>query len=293
MEKVEIIFESYNMTLEKNYDKLLNSIKSEEFYTRTDIYDKVMKKVKDKMKEWENTPVNKLNNVTPAEFFKEISDLNKIVNIFKLGAKICDDDMPEVFIDKLKSFGDDIVDELLKLVTDKTLLDNDDDYLIVTTAIKTLGEWKVERAVEPLIMLMHELDNDDDLFKEKIKDALVDIGMPCLEPILKEIEATENIQDSQEYLLIALSEVGAHYKSDTIYKCLKNSFLKMNSKAIGAICLGRYGDGRAIPALRGYVVKNINIIDKVTFYEIKDAIELLGGEMEDIAYPGFDDEENI
>jgi len=60
----------------------------------------------------------------------------------------------------------------------------------------------------------------------------------------------------------------------------------MSNKVLGAACLAAYGDGRAIPALRGYIEKNRNTIDSVTFFEIKGAIEKLGGNADDLIFIG-------
>ena len=45
---------------------------------------------------------------------------------------------------------------------------------------------------------------------------------------------------------------------DVVYACIKDTFIKMDDKIIGAICIGDLGDGRAIPFLRGYVEKNMD-----------------------------------
>jgi len=69
---------------------------------------------------------------------------------------------------------------------------------------------------------------------------------------------------------------------DSIYRTIKSTFLKMENKIFGAICLGNFGDGRAIPVLRGYIEKNRNTIDFETFLEIKSSIYRLGGNIDDI-----------
>ena len=76
-------------------------------------------------------------------------------------------------------------------------------------------------------------------------------------------------------------------KSDSVYKLLKNSFLRMENKILGASALSEYGDGRGIPVLRGYIEKNLQSIDRETFYELKKSIEILGGSTEDLIFPNY------
>ena len=56
-----------------------------------------------------------------------------------------------------------------------------------------------------------------------------------------------------------------------------------------------YGDGRAIPMLKGYVNRNKHSIDRDLFYEIMSAVQNLGGDISDIEDPfgDFDGKKNI
>lgn len=67
-----------------------------------------------------------------------------------------------------------------------------------------------------------------------------------------------------------------------IMGCLKEYFLKYEKVVLGASNLAEYGDSRAIPALRGYAQRHMALLDKETFYEIKSAVERLGGNMDDL-----------
>jgi hypothetical protein len=175
------------------------------------------------------------------------------------------------------------MDMLFELVNDKNLItDKDENYTIPLMAIKVLGLWKEERAVPVFINMLMELDEDNELFLETIKQALVDIGEKALMPIFNSIKDAPQIGIRQEYLIMALSEAGKDNKSDFLYKCLKDSFRRMENKVIGALCLAGYGDGRAIPALRGYIIKNHATMDRNTFGDFLWAIKELGGEIQDL-----------
>ena len=55
-----------------------------------------------------------------------------------------------------------------------------------------------------------------------------------------------------------------------------------------------YGDGRAIPMLKGYVNRNKDTISRDLFYEIMSAVQNLGGDISDIEDPfgDFDGKKN-
>jgi hypothetical protein len=130
--------------------------------------------------------------------------------------------------------------------------------------------------------ILYRLSEDEENFVEEINDALVDIGKPIIEPVMTLLNGLDKIEYLDEYVLNALVRVGKNNKDDSIFRCLKSAFSKMEDKLLGALCLGDYGDSRAIPALRGYIEKNRSLLDKATFMEIAAAIKKLGGNIEDL-----------
>ena len=59
----------------------------------------------------------------------------------------------------------------------------------------------------------------------------------------------------------------------------------MDHKVIASICHGDYGDGRAVPLLKGYLDRHVHEIDRQFFYETLSAIKRLGGDITDIEDP--------
>jgi hypothetical protein len=181
------------------------------------------------------------------------------------------------------SFGNRAVDALIEMANGKSAEEDErHPELVPLAAIKVLGEWKAEKAVSALLSILFDPSRENDVFLERVKDALVEIGSPVLEPALELIEAAGAFGEPHEYLLMVLAAVGSTNKSDRVFRCLKSLFLRMDNKLLGASCLGEYGDGRAIPALRGFVEKNLKQLDRETFFEINSAVRKLGGSMEDI-----------
>jgi hypothetical protein len=285
LEKAEIFFESYNIAVETAYDKyfkvaekdILKGIRSSESELKGYLECEIIK--------WQETTVENLNGKTPVEHIQNIDSFSELMDLFYNGAIICDDGLPDIFLNRLKEFGSKAEDALLKLSQDKLLLDNsEEEFLVPLMAVKILGDWKVQNAVNPLIELLFYQGENHDIFSEKVKDALISIGKPALESIMLAMEARGFTDPAGEYLLMALSDIGSLNKTDVIYKHVKNALYNMPNKIIGAICLGNYGDSRAIPALRGFLEKNKGDIDKETQLEIISSIRHLGGNTDDLGF---------
>ncbi|HHW47561.1 MAG TPA: hypothetical protein GXX14_02960 [Clostridiaceae bacterium] len=289
MIKAETIFKNYNKAISRVYKKIFSDMdnnESEDGFIQS--IDDLKECVREELTKWENTSFDEIGGITPLEYFNGINDFEKLVELFKIGAVICDDSMPEALLNKLKSFGDKAVESMMELAFGSEGLNLEEDKsLIALNAIKVLGLWKLERAVGKMIDMLFTLpEHDDELFKESIRESLVNIGLPSVDPIIGKLETAQDFTDAHEYLMMALADIGAGNKSDKIYRCLKSAFLRMQNKILGASCLATYGDGRAIPALRGYIEKNRNTIDMETFFEIKSAIDKLGGTTDDLIFIG-------
>lgn len=109
-----------------------------------------------------------------------------------------------------------------------------------------------------------------------------------------EKNAESGLEGPFEDLVIILSRIGKEEPSDEIYLALKHAFRYMTNKVYAVICLADYGDGRAIPMLKGYVNRNKETITRDLFYEIMSAVQNLGGDISDIEDPfgDFDGKKN-
>lgn len=284
MEKSEILFESYNMAVEESFNEIFMSNKSHELLN---IEDEIVREHLERdLERWANTPNSSIGGISPKEYFDSITDLDRLEELFKMAAKLCDDDIPKSLMDKLFSFGDDAVNRLLNLAADDKLLYDDDEQIISVMAIKTIGKWKAVNALEPLIKLVFEIREDNEIIIEEILGTMIQMGQSAASRIMEILNESNSIGNLEEYLLDTLVKIGVTVKErnfyDMIYRTIKGTFNKMENKLFGAICLGNFGDGRAIPVLRGYVEKNINSIDYETFLEIKSSIHRLGGNIDDI-----------
>lgn len=277
MKKAEKIFESYNDVIRKSYDEVFEKAKNPK-----EVENKIEPVLKRNMNKWEMIPVKEVDKQTPQEFFNEIKDLNKLIDVFKKGAQICDMDLPSSLKQRLKDFKEESINEFKKISADKKLIRDDEKFLIPLAAIRILGEWKVDNAVDHLINILFKSDRSNELLMETVQKALIDIGQAAAEPVLNRLEGTKDIDYTHKYLILVITEVGREKPSDRIYQCIQDTFSKMDDKVLGALCLGDYGDERAVPSLRKFLKLNTKDLDKATYYEIKRTIIRLGGDAEDL-----------
>lgn len=284
MEWIDDVFKSYNTALENAHELFFQSVAAGQGGLKGRELDRGLREFIDSsMRKWEDAAPDQ-GGYSPRRLFESISGVEEAMEVFKRGAVLCDDRLPRAFIERLSQLGSEAVLELMKLSGDAALMESSDEteFLISVTAIKVLGEIKAEGAADYLVRLCFRPSREKELFLESIREALIDIGEPALRSLAEAVSSPEEFTEAHEHLLLALSAVGSGFKSDGIYGCIKNAFYKMDNKAVGASCLADYGDGRAIPALRGYAEKNLATVDNITLYELKLAVERLGGSMEDI-----------
>jgi hypothetical protein len=283
LSRFEEIFDTYNRVVEKCHEDFFRTVDGKHYDDNPEVYiDRLQSKTQECIKNWENTSFDELEGLTPVGLLNRIDDFEQIAGLFEYGARIGDNGLPDIFIEKLKSCGEAAANMLISLAADKSLMMSDEDMGIPLAAIELLGKWKSEKTVIALLDILYGLDEDNELFMEAVRDTLADIGSAAVELLVQRLENAQMIGGHEEYLLMALANIGESIKSDRIYRCLKSIFSRMNNKVIGVICLGNYGDGRAVPALRGYLQKNADKVDSITFCELKSAVEKLGGSIDDI-----------
>ncbi len=277
-DKADIFFESYNRAVENGYNKMFESSTTEEIL-RGETEEK-QEFINEEIIKWENLIIEALDRMTPKEYINRLG-FDHMFEFFNVGARICDHDLPDIFIERLASFGNDSVNRLLDYVT-VCSTDNDEEIFPKIMAVRVLGQWKNDGSAAALIKTLLECNENNELLSEEIVSALVSIGNPAVGLILERIESVEKNGYIFGQLIEALVSIGKANRTDEIFKCLKKFFLEASDKMLIAMYLGDYGDGRAVPLLRGYIEKNIAEIDKETFIQVKDAIRRLGGKVDDL-----------
>lgn len=228
---------------------------------------------------WENAPLKDLEGRTPAQAIKDLDSLEQTMEVFSWMAQHTDEDIPPAMTEKLKSYGQSAVSELIRIAAQQTHGGEAAEYVFVT-AVSALGGMGLKECVEPLIQLADEVqDSPPEL--DLVESALKNIGVDIIEPILKRLE-NGKLDNVEKMLLYALAGAGAELKSERIYQRIRTAFRTMDDKLLAVVCFMVYGDGRAVPMLRSFLQNNAQNLSKNIYYEILGAIRALGGDTEEL-----------
>jgi len=291
VEEAEILVADFNNFIESK----LNSFLTGELASEEELALPVAERVKNYMDQWSSRQISELKNSSPREYLDSFNDLGELLQLFEHFSNNCIELLPDIFPERLYAFGDEALKQLaLRLKADvvkKDMADfnnmsQEDNYqmnviLGVLNAIIHLGE-RAASLCEDIIGLMANCHTNNELFLELASQALKNMGTGALMKVVDYINNSESITTREEYMLMALSDTGYQKGNDEIYMCLKNSFRRMENKLIGAVLLGDYGDGRAVPMLRKFAMDHKGFIDKNVYFGILGAIDKLGGEVQDL-----------
>ena len=155
----------------------------------------------------------------------------------------------------------------------KALLDSDKSDVIKISAANLLHEMnKSDIAVKPLISWLFSFDESSDL-KDVAVEILVDYADEVKEEILSRID---ELTDLNTKTLAAEILVNAD-KDERTYALLCELFESRTNVALHSGYLAKYGDERAAAML----YKALDDCNYLEFTEIRNAIEILGGVVDD------------
>jgi hypothetical protein len=293
--QAEMLFSEYNRELAKVYDKILDDVKSEVDFAAPDFQSMLQNEVFNCLQPWFSKKLDGLSEDTPEGFFDSLITLDDTMEVFSIAAQMVDGDLPDLLMLRLGAFGEEASMRLLELamagewIRGEGVEDNAfrDGILIHMAALRILGLWNIEMALDPVLARFLNIDAPDELVAESVRDFLVPYGevvVPRLIACLDE-GSEGGLVGPYEYLVIGLTEIGKENASEEIFQCLRRVFRSMEHKVIASVCLGDYGDGRAVPLLKGYLDRHTHDVDRQFFYETLSAIKRLGGDIADITDP--------
>lgn len=279
MNKNAIVSQSYNLAVEAGFNSFLEEhatsinceIKIDE--------DKMIAEIEDK---WLNQELAEIGNITPNEYIKSLVSLEALLEFFIEIAAISDVGVPDILIDRLKEHDRNAADMLFNFIINSLDLKDQNKSLAISQAVYAIGCMRIDEYKQKLIRLLIDTCRDE-MISEAICAAIVEYDETILEDLIKAFHATDQAL-VQEHLLTCVAEISKEHQSDEIFYFLKNAFRVVANLKLAVEVLGDYGDGRAIPFLRGYVLKNIKEMDNVTFNHMRAVIKKLGGDIDDLVY---------
>lgn len=279
------LFEEINTLVSEQFQKHKKQIQQITSSSSNDIqvdklsilWNDITNEISELTNDWSSRPNSILENISPIDHFESVDDFQEVLSAYLLCAKILSTDIPEFIIRKLCYFENGL-NTLISLATNKDMISStDEDLNICLSSITSLATFESSKIAKALVEFMQTLDNKYENVLDTLVQSLVLMRNHSIDLLVDVLNTRTSFNDCHEHMLSALSKIGAFEKSDKIYKCLKSSFLKIENKSFGALILSDYGDGRAIPALRGYAEKNKDTIEKNVHFDIKYAVEQLGG----------------
>ena len=272
----------------------------------------VMDETEKQMAEMEDQEDDLLDGMSMREYFIGLS-VDELLEVQAYCATNLDGKEPKSLIDALvdKAEADEMVYQKLRdhaaqvigeaAWIEEELKDEDKMFEIEFTKVKSCLELLIELRDGSLIAAILDrflsYPETRDFVADSIAgyvEAFPEVSVPFIIDKLNN-NSESGLTGPFEDLVIILSRIGKKQPSEEIYQALKFSFRYMTNKIYAVICLMEYGDGRAIPMLKGYVNRNKHSIDRDLFYEIMSAVQNLGGDISDIEDPfgDFDGKKNI
>ncbi len=277
MAKNAVLAQSYNEAIESGFNKYLEQhATSENSEIKVD-EEKLIAEIEHR---WLNTPLVQLRLQTPADYINSITTLDQLLDLFMEVAAASDVGVPDILIEKLKQYGRLAADRLFDFVRNWMESREQETVWAVSQSVYAIGCLKYPEYGTKLVELLLECFTDD-MVAEAICAAIVEYQGDILEELIKTFHATRQAE-VQEHILVCVAEISKDRQSDEIFGFLKHAFRVVSNLKLAAEILGDYGDGRAIPLLRGYVLKNIKAMDRATLNHMRAVIKKLGGEIDDL-----------
>ena len=212
-----------------------------------------------------------LGSVTPGSYFTQFEDPKVLVDWMN---QYCTEGIPipEPLMEQIVFVGKPCEKRLVELLKD----DESSDEAKMTA----VGLLRDLDSVQPkMLYIGWQLDrNDEDDLKDNALESLIGMGESVVQPILQQIG------NANEAGKEALLEVLSHFPgNEQIFQLMMDAFMNQPQKqALFAGYLAKLGDVRAIPALTE-AAKQPDV-PYLTFIEIRNAIETLGGECPEREY---------
>ncbi len=251
------------------------------------------------MDEWETRNIKELGGMAPVEYFESLhtfADIRYLVTLLEeknAGA------LPTGLIDRIERFDDSFLEDILHAL-DSMQLGGNKCFTYEQKAIVRIAEIIASpQFLNALLAIINQLDNEksDKETIAGVMDALEALEEAAIEPITDLLEKIEKKGTLYSCLILAIANIASENKSERIYRLLKECFRSSEVKVLEARALAVYGDGRAIPAIRGYVERHVAELTREEYCEFNTDVSDLGGDMSDLDeyfedyYSDYDDDD--
>lgn len=215
---------------------------------------------------WLNTPADWLDGHTPGTYFSQYSDPAHLIEWLAAyeGQGV---PVPDPLLERIVDLGESAIVPLMRVAGDGTLKNS-----LRITAFNLLIQLETKL---PLTLCL------DIVSERKEKDELADVAAEVLEAIGHDAIAPmlERLQSASNAALLTFLDLLCNFPGDErIYTYTLRQFLACpDQRALYASYLAKLGEASAIePLTNALRLSDINYLD---YIEIRNAIEMLGGEV--------------
>lgn len=218
-----------------------------------------------------NKPATWLEGITPGAYFTQFEDAKDLVDWLNL---YCDSGVPvpDLLQEQIVNVGKPCEKRLLELL--KT---PDASTEAKMTAIGLLRDLKSTLPKSLYITWQLNREDEDEL-KDNAIESLMEMGKSVIQPILQELPHA-NEAGQAAFMDVLVQFPGDQQIFNLAMKLFRNN---PDKRALYAGYLGKLGDNRALPMLIE-ATKEANCT-YLTYIEIRNAIEMLGGECPEREY---------
>ena len=211
-----------------------------------------------------NTRAKWLGNVTPGAYFTQFEDPTVLVDWL---AQYCEEGtpVPDLLMEQITTVGRPCEKRLLELLKDEEATEE-----AKMIAVNLLRE--MDSVLPKMLYIRWQLNRDSqDELKDNALESLTEMGETVVQPILQELPGANDAGEE------ALLEVLSHFPgNEQIFKLALKLFRERKERrALFAGYLAKLGDDRALPELTAAAEEEK--LPYLTFIEIRNAIETLGG----------------
>ncbi|MBN1891750.1 MAG: hypothetical protein JW780_03145 [Clostridiales bacterium] len=293
--QARLLFEEYNRYMEELGDDFLSRLSSSNDVYTDEFEQEFNIASEERSDAFFSEPLEGLATDTPADFIRSLSSIDECMEVFVIASEVSDVQPPRILTQHMQKFGEEAVERLRALALsedwdkgdESDTLERRDRMASNLSAVLVLGKWRDEDSVRPILDHFSQSRMPDEYVSDIISEYAESMGEMIVGALRRILDSAESIRSGgpEESLMVALSKAGAKHRTDETYQTLRVAFRKAERKIIGALCLGDYGDPRAVKLLKGYLDRNNHRIDRELFYETLTVIRKLGGDISDINDP--------
>jgi len=211
-----------------------------------------------------NTRARWLGNVSPGAYFTQFEDPKVLVDWL---AQYCEEGVPvpDLLLEQITTVGKPCEKRLVELLKDEEA--PEEARMIAVNLLR-----EMESTMPKMIYIRWQLDRErEDELKDSALESLTAMGECVVQPILQELPKANEAGEE------ALMEVLSHFPgNEHIFRLAIKLFTQRKERrALFAGYLAKLGDDRALPELISAAAEAK--LPYLTFIEIRNAIEILGG----------------